>query len=734
MKTRLLLAIAILASVAACKIGGDETTTGAGATCAEVGTACAENRDCCSYGCLHGICVANQAEGGACVTSNDCASGRLCKSGGCTTPTLGMCRDTGDVCSTWSSCCSGNCEGGDCTTNRAPTADAGDDVLAPPGIPYTQPFTLANRSADPDLDPLTFGWSLVQRPAGSQATLTSATGATPSFTPDVSGTYVVRLVVSEGPTGAPDRYTLEDQVTLVAVNRAPLATASAPAPADERPRNVPLRITGAASDADGDAIDCEWRVTAPGDTTPTVLVPFAPCTNPSAPVVDYTPTGEGLYHVDLVVRDHDRVSGAVVNVTTGTATFTSINNPPTPVLTPSSYYANLNGPPVALDASQSWDMNGDTMSFAWEPLTWPDQGTGAPAPALGTTNPMVATFTPAASGDYTVRLTVSDPPFGARPSSSTSIIATVHVDREVTDLGPINVVDADVAHGFGTSGLAVLVGPDPSTPSQGMIWKLDLASGNLEPGTSLGQPPTVVGVSPDGTLAVAASASWVYIVPLDGSAVRPLAQGSVKDIVVTGPDQGGKRRAFVFLGSSTAMKTLDLSTDTWSTTSVYGDSGSLDTVGDRLYVRDSTSLRKYAIGGGGALNYAAYGSYSKTCTGLWASRNPETHIFTGCGDVVPVPPLLTTLTVSETLPSSAIAHLDTSSDGAGVYVSSDRTRLGRFNSQLAPLSGDVLPRWSWDGQDRAASARFTFTDGNSRWAIVSGMPGGSSRHGIVTFP
>jgi hypothetical protein len=413
-----------------------------------------------------------------------------------------------------------------------------------------------------------------------------------------------------------------------------------------------------------------------------------------------------------------------------------VNDAPTPVLARSPYYANLDGPaPVSLDATGSWDRNLDTLSYAWEPLTWPGQGTGAPPPTLGTTDPAVATFTPSAAGDYTVQLTVSDPALGARPASATAIVATVHVGRAVSDLGPITVSDADVAHGWGTSGLAVLVGPDPTTPTQGMLWTLNLATGALDEGTVLGQPPTVVGVSPDGTVAVAASASWVYVVPLDGSAVRQLAQTTVKDVVVTGPDQGGKRRAFVFLGSSAAMKTLDLSNDGWATTSVYGDAASLDTVGDRLYVRDSSSLRKFAIGGGGALNAAAYGSYTRTCApGLWASRNTETHVFTGCGDVVPVPTGLTTLTVSETLPSQPIAHLDTHSDGTGAYVGGDATRLSRFNASLAPLAADVLPHWSWDGQSRSASARFAFTDGASRWAIVSGMPGGTARTGLVTFP
>ena len=120
--SRILLAIALLTALAACEIGGGETRTGAAAACFPVAAACAQNSDCCSYGCLSGICVANPAEGGACRTTDDCASPRLCKSGACTAAAAATCRDTADVCTSYLQCCSGNCEGAACTQNHAPLA------------------------------------------------------------------------------------------------------------------------------------------------------------------------------------------------------------------------------------------------------------------------------------------------------------------------------------------------------------------------------------------------------------------------------------------------------------------------------------------------------------------------------------------------------------------------------------------------------------------------------------
>lgn len=52
-------------------------------------------------------------------------------------------------------------------------------------------------SSDPDLDPITYLWSL-QVPNGSSATLSSTTSETPQFTTDVDGVYTVTLVVNDG--------------------------------------------------------------------------------------------------------------------------------------------------------------------------------------------------------------------------------------------------------------------------------------------------------------------------------------------------------------------------------------------------------------------------------------------------------------------------------------------------------------------------------------------------------
>ncbi len=55
-----------------------------------------------------------------------------------------------------------------------------------------------SKSYDPDGFPLKFTWSLVQKPAGSSASIEGADQEVASFVPDVPGPYKIKLVVSNG--------------------------------------------------------------------------------------------------------------------------------------------------------------------------------------------------------------------------------------------------------------------------------------------------------------------------------------------------------------------------------------------------------------------------------------------------------------------------------------------------------------------------------------------------------
>lgn len=79
--------------------------------------------------------------------------------------------------------------------NRAPIADAGPDQAVVVGETVNLDGTA---SSDPDGDPLSYDWTLISKPAGSEAQLNNPETATPTFVADKAGTYELRLEVSDG--------------------------------------------------------------------------------------------------------------------------------------------------------------------------------------------------------------------------------------------------------------------------------------------------------------------------------------------------------------------------------------------------------------------------------------------------------------------------------------------------------------------------------------------------------
>jgi MYXO-CTERM domain-containing protein len=90
--------------------------------------------------------------------------------------------------------------------NGAPIANAGPNQSVTTGDTVTLD---GSGSSDPEEDPLQFAWTLVTRPSGSSASLSSSSSATPRFTADVAGSYEISLTVSDGSdVSAPDSVTV----------------------------------------------------------------------------------------------------------------------------------------------------------------------------------------------------------------------------------------------------------------------------------------------------------------------------------------------------------------------------------------------------------------------------------------------------------------------------------------------------------------------------------------------
>ena len=138
---------------------------------------------------------------------------------------------------------------------------------------------------------LGFSWTLTSRPAGSAAVLSGGATATPSFLADQPGTYVAKLVVTDGDGLA----STADQVTVTS-NAAP--TAGAQASSAQVEPGTPVVLNAASSaDPENDPLTYQWTLSkAP-------LGSAAIITNAGSALATLVPDVPGDYEVTLTVSD-----------------------------------------------------------------------------------------------------------------------------------------------------------------------------------------------------------------------------------------------------------------------------------------------------------------------------------------------------------------------------------------------------------------------------------------------
>jgi len=201
------------------------------------------------------------------------------------------------------------------TINSAPVARAGADITA--RIGQFLEFTGA-ASSDADQDSLTYRWSL-SAPAGSSTALSSLTGLTTGFAPDVHGVYVVQLLVNDGSVDSE-----ADTVAVSTVNSRPIANAGANREVSAGSR-VDLDGSG-SSDPDSDALSFAWSlINAPPDSDAALVGADTP--NPH-----FVADVPGVFVAQLVVSDGNFDSDpsttlVSVLVTDDESPFVSIESP-----------------------------------------------------------------------------------------------------------------------------------------------------------------------------------------------------------------------------------------------------------------------------------------------------------------------------------------------------------------------------------------------------------------------
>ena len=175
------------------------------------------------------------------------------------------------------------------TLNTPPVANAGADQAALAG----QTLTLdGSASSDVDGDPLTYAWSIVSRPTGSAAAIVDPAEVLARFTPDLTGEYVIELVVDDGAVSSPPDTMV---VSTTSVNRAPVANAGPDQTA--RVGETGLLDGSTSSDADGDPLTFSWSLNSRPPASNAALQGSATAT-PSL-LID----SRGVYFAQLLVND-----------------------------------------------------------------------------------------------------------------------------------------------------------------------------------------------------------------------------------------------------------------------------------------------------------------------------------------------------------------------------------------------------------------------------------------------
>ncbi|MDF1883161.1 hypothetical protein JHD49_04345 [Sulfurimonas sp. SAG-AH-194-C21] len=271
------------------------------------------------------------------------------------------------------------------TVNSVPVADAGENQNIQ-GL--TRVVLDGSKSSDANTgDLLTYSWSIVSRPTNSKIILSNSAVVNPNFTPDVIGEYRFSLIVNDTKVNSTKDNVL---ITVSELNSVPVANAG---DNQSLSKFSTVSLSGStSSDADGDVITYAWSFTTkPSESNATLS--DKSIVNPSF-IADIA----GAYVISLVVNDSkiDSVADTVlINIS---------NSNSKPIAEAGEDKNVLAGNNVVLDASKSFDVDSNSLTYMWSMVSRPE-GSTAELSELNIVNP---SFIVDIEGSYVFTLMVND--------------------------------------------------------------------------------------------------------------------------------------------------------------------------------------------------------------------------------------------------------------------------------------------------------------------------------------
>ncbi|MGB2739421.1 MAG: PKD domain-containing protein [Cognaticolwellia sp.] len=286
--------------------------------------------------------------------------------------------------------------------NQAPVANAG---IGQNVVTTSVVILDASASSDSDGDTLFYSWSLTSLPENSGASLTNSTGASPTFTTDIDGSYVAQLIVNDGTENS-----VADTVTIVATTANSVPVAEAGTDQNVVTTTIVTLDASASSDSDGDTLSYSWSLTSLPENSSASL------SDSSSAVPTFTVDLDGTYVTQLIVNDgiEDSVADTVIIVA---ETANSI-----PVANAGNDQNVVTTSVVTLDASASSDSDGDTLAYSWSLTSLPENSSAS----LSDSSSAVPTFMVDLDGTYVAQLIVNDGTEDSVADTITIIAATAN--------------------------------------------------------------------------------------------------------------------------------------------------------------------------------------------------------------------------------------------------------------------------------------------------------------------